>query len=178
MKYFETLTEAMYLLSKNKKTIFIGQAVNYPGTAMFKTLNKINKKKIIEMPVAEEMQMGITAGLALEKWIPVSIYPRYNFLLLAMNQLVNHLDKVKSISDGQYNSKVIIRTSVGSKYPLNPQHQHVGNYSSSIKKMLTNIEIINLKETNQIIPSYKKALSRKDGRSTILVEYGNFYNSK
>ena len=57
--------------------------------------------------------------------------------------------------------KVIIRTSVGSKRPLNPQHQHVGNFSSAFKKILTNIEIIELKEPYQIFKSYKKSIRKK-----------------
>ena len=99
MKYFDTLSFAMEKLSKNKKTIFLGQAVEYPGTAMFNTLKKVDKKKLIELPVAEEMQMGLTIGYALNGDIPISIYPRYNFLLLAINQLVNHLDKIQKISN-------------------------------------------------------------------------------
>ena len=45
MKYFDTLSLAMEKLSKNKKTICLGQAVEYPGTAMFNTLKKVNIKK-------------------------------------------------------------------------------------------------------------------------------------
>ena len=46
----------MNFISK-QKVIFIGQAVQYPGTAMYNTLNNINNKKF-ELPVAEEMQMA------------------------------------------------------------------------------------------------------------------------
>ena len=35
----------MEYLAKNKNTIFLGQAVSVPGTAMFNTLKDINKKK-------------------------------------------------------------------------------------------------------------------------------------
>ena len=73
----------MEFLGSKKRTIFIGQAVEVPGTAMSNTLSDINKKKLMELPVAEEMQMGITTGLALDGNIPVSIYPRWNFLILA-----------------------------------------------------------------------------------------------
>ena len=86
MKYFDELKKSMNYLAKNEKTIFIGQAVEVPGTAMSNTLKEINSKKLIELPVAEEMQMGITIGFGLNGNIPVSIYPRWNFLLLAMNQ--------------------------------------------------------------------------------------------
>ena len=60
MSYFNEMVKAMNYLSKKKDTIFIGQATKYPGTIMSKTLENIDKKKIIEFPVAEEMQMGAT----------------------------------------------------------------------------------------------------------------------
>ena len=40
------------------------------------------------------------------------------------------------------------------------------------------IDIITLDEPEKIFPSYEKALNREDGRSTLLVEYGDFYNEK
>ena len=47
MKYFDELKKSMSYLAKTKKTIFIGQAVEYPGTAITNTLKEIPKKKII-----------------------------------------------------------------------------------------------------------------------------------
>jgi hypothetical protein len=44
--------------------------------------------------------------------------------------------------------------------------------------MCSNINIVNLKETDQIFKEYKKAYERKDNISTILVEYGDYYNEK
>ena len=84
MKYFNELKKSMNYLAKNKKTIFIGQAVEVPGTSMSNTLKEINSNKLLELPVAEELQMGITTGLALNGSIPVSIFPRWNFLMLSI----------------------------------------------------------------------------------------------
>ena len=53
MKYFEELKKSMDYLAKNSKTIFIGQAVEVPGTAMSNTLKDVKKNKLIELPVAE-----------------------------------------------------------------------------------------------------------------------------
>ena len=102
----------MEFLASNPKTVFIGQAGAFPGTAMSNTLKEINSKKLIELPVAEEMQMGITIGFGLNGNIPVSIYPRWNFLLLAMNQLINHLDKINIMSNNRFKIKTIIRTGI------------------------------------------------------------------
>tara|TARA_Y100000389_G_C17295684_1_gene430388 strand:+ start:327 stop:863 length:537 start_codon:yes stop_codon:yes gene_type:complete len=178
MSYFLELKKSMEYLSNKSNTVFIGQAVEYPGTGMSNTLKDVNKKKLLELPVTEEMQMGMTIGLIMKNQFPISIYPRWNFLLLAINQLVNHLDKLNPMTNNYYKSKCIIRTSVGSQRPLHPQCQHIGDYSKSVKLMCPNINIVNLKETNQILKEYKKAYERKDNVSTILVEYGDYYNEK
>ena len=178
MKYFDELSRAMDMLAKDERTYFIGQAVACPGTAMTNTVKNVPKEKLLELPVAEEMQMGMSIGLALAGHIPVSFYPRWNFLLLAVNQLVNHLDKMSVISNKGFQPKVIIRTGIGSQRPLHPQFQHIGDYTEAFRLMCTNIEVIRLEEPEDISPAYKKALTREDGKSTILVEYGDYYNEK
>ena len=50
--YFEELTKAMEWLGRQDDTIFLGQAVSVPGTAMSNTLKGINPTKLIELPVA------------------------------------------------------------------------------------------------------------------------------
>ena len=168
----------MNYLADNEKTIFIGQAVEVPGTAMTNTLKEVNSKKLLELPVAEEMQMGMTLGLALDGNIPISIFPRWNFVLLAMNQLINHLDKVNIMSNNGFKTKAIIRTGVGSQKPLHPQYQHIGDFTDMVRKMCSSLDVIKLNEPEDIFPSYKKALDRDDGRSTILVEFGDYHNEK
>jgi len=177
MKYFNELKRAMEYLAEHN-VLFLGQAVEYAGTAMTNTLKEIPKNKLLELPVTEELQMGISMGLSLNGITPISIYPRWNFLLLATNQIVNHLDKISLLSNNEYRPKVIIRTSIGSERPLHPQHQHVGDFTESFKLMCKNIEFIVLKEPKDIFPAYKKALKRADGKSTVLIEYGDYYNEK
>ena len=168
----------MEWLAGQEDTVFLGQAVADPGTAMSNTLKDVERNKLIELPIAEDMQMGMSIGLALDGFVPVSIYPRWNFLLLATNQLVNHLDRFSKITNSRAVPKVIIRTSIGSERPLHPQHQHIGDFTEAIQKMCTTIEVIRLEEPEDIFPAYEKALSRDDGRNTILVEYGDYYNEK
>ncbi len=178
MKYFDELKRSMDFLAQDPRTVFIGQAVAVPGTAMTNTLKDVPRDKLLELPVAEEMQMGMTLGMALQGAVPVSIYPRWNFLLCAINQLVNHLDKVQVMSNGAYRPKAIIRTGIGSERPLHPQFQHVGDFTDAIRAMCTTIEVIRVDEPADIFPAYEKALLRDDGRSTIVVEYGDYYGEK
>lgn len=178
MKYFDELKRSMNFLGQDPRTVFLGQAVAVAGTAMTNTLKDVPPDRLIELPVAEEMQMGMTTGMALTGLVPVSIFPRWNFLLCAINQLVNHLDKVQVMSNGGYKAKAIIRTGIGAQRPLHPQYQHVGDFTETIQAMCTTIEVIRLDEPSDIFPAYEKALLRDDGRSTILVEHGDFYSEK
>ncbi len=166
----------MDMLAGDPRVIFMGQAVEYAGTAMSNTLKDVSKEQLLEMPVFEDTQMGMTLGLALAGYIPVSIYPRWNFLICATNQLVNHVDKITMMSD--YKPRIIIRTSIGSERPLHPQHQHVGDYTDAFRLLCENVDIIRLEEPEDIVPAYTKAYKRTDGIATILVEYGDYYNEK
>jgi pyruvate/2-oxoglutarate/acetoin dehydrogenase E1 component len=175
-KYFDRLTDAMNMLAEDPRTLFLGQSVKWDGHSLFKTMFGVPEEKRLEMPVAEDFQMGFSTGLALQGIIPVTIYPRWDFLLLAANQLVNHLDKIPIVSRGEFKPKVIIRVSVGSTTPLHPGIQHCQNHTEAFKKMLQTVEVIELFYSNQIVPAYTKALTRTDGLSTLLVEYVENYN--
>jgi pyruvate/2-oxoglutarate/acetoin dehydrogenase E1 component len=176
MLYYDQLCRSMEYLAEDKRTIFMGQAVAVKGTAVTTTLKDIAKEKLLEFPVAEEFQMGAAIGLALAGLVPITIYPRFNFLLLAMNQLVNHLDKMQEL--GGYTPKVIIRTVIGSIRPLNPQCQHRGDFTEAVARLCPNISVLRLDESEDIFPAYKKALEREDGKSSLLIEWGDFYSEK
>lgn len=168
----------MKMLSKKKQTIFIGQSVKFSGNAIFNTLLDIPANKKIELPVFEEVQMGMSLGLAMNGFIPISIYPRFDFLLLACNQLINHLDKIKIMSENQYQPKVIIRTSLGSKRPLDGGVQHTQNYTNVFKKALNEIEVIYLTDPNKIYKTYLKCIKPEIKKSFLIIENGDFYNEK
>jgi len=178
MAYFEELKRSMEWLSGQSDTIFIGQAVSVPGTAMSNTLKDIQEDKKIELPVFEDTQMGMSLGMALAGIRVVSIFPRWNFLLCATNQLVSHVDKYPTITSGVVSPGLIIRTGVGSERPLFPGHQHVGNMSEAFRLMLSNVDIIELHESGDIYPAYQHAYQRTDGKSTLLVEFGDYYSEK
>lgn len=161
----------MTWLGEQSGTVFMGQAVAYPGTAITGTLSGVPKDKLLELPVAENMQAGMATGMALQGYVPISIYPRWPFMLEATGQIVNHLDKLSIYSHGGYKPKVIIRVGVPTKKPLDPQAQHLGNYSDPFRQMLKTVQVIELERAEDIFPAYRKAYERTDGRSTMLVEF-------
>lgn len=178
MVYKDELTKAMKLLAQEKRVIFLGQNIVYPGSIMSSSLQDIPNSKKIELPLIEDAQIGMSIGLSLEGYIPVSIYPRIDFLIMATNQLVNHLDKIEEMSCEQFRPKVIIRTALGSTKPLYPGIQHCSDYTEGLRHMLKNIDVIKLTKSRDIVPAYKHALERKDAKSTILIEVADLYPSK
>lgn len=178
MAYFDECKRAMDYLGQNPRTLFMGQSVAYKGTAITTQLKDVPVAKKLELPVCEEMQMGMGLGMALEGYIPILIYPRWNFLLLAANQLVNHLDKFNYFTNNGKSINVIIKVVAGSERPLFPGHQHVGDYGDAFRMMLEQVEVIQLKEPEQVFSSYEYALQRTDNKLTLLVEYGDAYSEK
>jgi len=161
------LNKAMLMLA-SEGAIFMGQGVAYPGHSMFKDLDGVPARQRIELPVAEELQLGMATGMAIEGLLPVAIYPRCDFIMRAMDQLVLHLDKIQQMSCGQWNPKVIIRTRVGGKKPLDAGPQHTNDFTDAFRLMLTNIHVDRIDFPEEVMDCYKAALVRD--KSTLVVE--------
>ena len=171
--YLDALTEAMKLSMEDDKTIFIGQQIVYYGNPMSKTIEGLPKERMIETPVMEETQMGMTLGLGMAGHSVVSFYPRWDFVVCAANQLINHIDKISVMSDGDWNPTLLIRVGKGSDTPLDPGHQHKADYTEEFKTILKYTPVIKLDKAEKIVPAYKEALKR--GGATVLVEYPELY---
>jgi len=176
MKYKDELIRAMEWLSTKPNTVFTGQAIGMSGHAISNTMANVSQDKRIELPVFEETQLGMATGMAMTGWVPITCYPRFDFFILSLNQLVNHLDKIQDMSKGDMKPKVIIRVAVGSKVPFSAGPQHTQNHTEAIRKMLTEVEVVELTEANQIFPAFQKAY--ESDKSTLFVEHSEFYNSK
>ena len=133
MTYFDALCQTMKRLAEDRRAIFVGQGVGCAGTTMTDTLAGVPQDKLLEFPVAEDLQLGFCTGLSLEGHIPICVFPRWNFMLCAANQLVNHLDRLPLMG---YAPKVIIRVAVPVTHPFNPGPQHDDDFTDAFGKML------------------------------------------
>jgi pyruvate/2-oxoglutarate/acetoin dehydrogenase E1 component len=171
MAYFDQICLAMQALSGDDRVIFMGQGVGCDGTTMAPSFKGIAPEKRIEMPVAEDMQAGMAIGMSLQGFVPVCVYPRWNFLICATNQIVSHLDRLSLYSD--YRPKVIIRTATPSTSPFYPGPQHDDDFTAAFKEMLRTTDVVSLRRAEDIVPAYMDALHSP--RSTILCEYTELY---
>ena len=176
MKYKDELIKSMEWLGERDDTIFFGQSVSYSGNAIYNTLSTLPDDKKLELHVFEEIQMGMGTGMALEGLVPISCFPRFDFLLRCMDSLVNHLYKIQEMTEDNFKPKVIMRTSIGSTNPLNGGVQHTNNYTEPFKQILTEVDVVLLNEPEQIFSTFESAYEREG--SSLIIEWGDYYNEK
>lgn len=171
-KYHQSICDAMNRLSKNKKVLFVGQQVHFQD--FYGTLKDIPLSKRIEMPVAEEMQMGFCIGLALEGFIPVCIFQRMDFMYRAMDSMCNHLSLLPEYSRGIHKPKVIIRTTIGNDKPLDPGAQHTQDLTD-VFKLALKFPVVKVKNSREVCTAYTKAMEITN--STMIIEDQRLYNN-
>ena len=171
--YKDALTKSMTYLGQQEDTVFLGQQILWHGNPMSTTIGEVPKDKLIELPVMEESQMGMSLGMAMAGKRVITFYPRWDFIICASNQLINHVDKIGIMSEGKWKPNLIIRLGKGSDKPIDPGHQHRGNYFEEFKSLCKNIEFHDLKSPIDIELAYTYAM--KEGGIHCLVEYPELY---
>jgi pyruvate/2-oxoglutarate/acetoin dehydrogenase E1 component len=172
--YKDSLTNMMTKLGKMDNTVFLGQQILFPGNPMSGTLIDVPKEKMIELPVMEDSQMGMSLGMAMTGKFVITFYPRWDFLICAANQLVNHVDKIELMSNGQWKPNMIIRVAKGSEIPLNPGPQHRGNYFNEFQSITQTIKFFDCVTVDDIENAYNHAIN--EGGITLINEYPEKYN--
>lgn len=174
IKYKDAIRTEMEKLALNDKVIFVGYNVKY-GPKANGTLVNISENQLFETPVAENLMTGIAIGLSIEGYIPILYIERFNFILNALDAIVNHLDKFKNLSYGEYSPKVIIRVVIGAiKTPFFTGITHTQDFTEAMK-CLVNFDIIKLPlNYNDIKNIYATALV--SDKSTIIIEERDLYN--
>lgn len=168
--YHIAICDCMKLLAEEKDVIFLGQQV--ASEEFYGTLKDIPMVKRMEMPVAEELQTGVAIGLALEGYLPVSIYQRMDFLPRAADQLINHLSLINKMSRGRFNPKVIIRVTIGSTEPFDVGPQHNKDLVEVFKLALS-FPVIRVRTAEEVWDTYSKAI-KTDG-SIMIIEEQDLY---
>ena len=70
-------------------------------------------ERCFDTPLAEDSMTGFGLGAALRGMRPVHVHIRVDFLLLAMNQLVNMVSSITYGSNGRIKVPLVIRAVVG-----------------------------------------------------------------
>ena len=174
MSYKNEVIRGMALLAQQPNVLFCGQGVQVKANCLHEQLVGVPEHQRLEVPVFENTQLGMCLGMALTGLLPVCLFPRTNFLLCAVDQLVNHLDKWQQMTGKP--AKVIIKTMTGTIKPLDPGPQHSDVYDGhaiGLDELCEEVVVHDLRHDAAVYEGYRKALHH-DG-PTLLIERGNLY---
>lgn len=168
--YKGELTRAMKLVAADPRARFIGYGL-LAGRALG-TLKEVPAPQLIETPVAENLMMGLAIGLSLRHLRPLVFIERADFLLNALDALVNHLAKIEVISHQEYTPTALVRVVVGNRTKgLQTGATHTQDFSDAVQLLCPNIPVYKLGDAAEIVPAYERALASLDRQSAILFEY-------
>ena len=93
ISYAEAINETLHqMLEKDERVFLIGQGVTSPWYVGATTVGLLDRftERVIDTPVSENGITGAAVGAALAGMRPILVHPRMDFMLYAMDQIVNH----------------------------------------------------------------------------------------
>ncbi len=91
-------------------------------------LQKYGPERVFGTPLSEDAMTGVAIGMALAGLRPIHVHIRMDFLMLAMNQLVNIAAKSHYMYGGQVHLPLVVRSMIGKSWGQGAQHSQ-GLYS-------------------------------------------------
>lgn len=127
--YSEAILEGFkYLLDNDEDVFIMGQGLWSPwyvGNTM-RDLDKLyGKKRVIDTPVSENAVTGAAIGASLCGSKPIVVHPRMDFMLYAMDPIINQAAKWSYMFGGQAHPQVTIRSIVNRGGEQGAQHSQI-----------------------------------------------------
>ncbi len=126
MKFVESINKALFdLLANNNDVILYGEDIIDPYGGAFKTTKGLSvnfPRQVISTPISEAAMIGMAGGMAIGGLRPIVEIMFGDFIMLAADQLLNHLLKYEWMYNDKVEVPVTIRTSMGGHRGYGPTH--------------------------------------------------------
>ncbi len=136
-------------------------------------LAEFGEERVKDTPISENTIVGVAVGAAMGGLRPVAELMTVNFALLAMDQIINHMAKVRSMFGGQTNLPMVVRMPGGGGSQLAAQH------SQSLESYFMHCPGLHI--AYPATPADAKGLLKsaiRDNNPVIFLEHELLYNSK
>jgi pyruvate/2-oxoglutarate/acetoin dehydrogenase E1 component len=105
-------------LDADPRVFLLGEDIADPAGGVFKVTKGLSTKhgteRVRTTPIAEQAIIGAAIGASLAGYRPVAEIMFFDFVAVAMDQIVNHAAKLRYMSGGHTPSPITVRTTVGS----------------------------------------------------------------
>jgi len=85
-------------------------------------VDEFGPERVFSTPLSEDAMTGVAIGAAMTGMRPVHVHIRMDFLMLAMNQLVNMAAKTHYMFGGAYKVPLVVRSMIGKSWGQGAQH--------------------------------------------------------
>ena len=136
-------------------------------------LQEFGPKRVVDTPIVENGFVGMATGAAMLGLRPIVEIMTINFIILAMDEIVNHAAKIYSMFGGQCPIPLVIRT------PGGGGNQLAATHSQNLEVWFAHVP--GLKVVAPSTPADAKALlhtSIRDNNPVIFLENLALYNTK
>ena len=172
LSYKDAANQVMTELGQDG-AVFIGYNVhNSPGGNAMGTLKNVPDDQKLETPVAENLMAGLAIGMGFEGFKPVLYFERHDFILVAMDAIVNHIDKIERISHGEYTVPVIIRAVTADAGPFYSGITHSQDFTDMLRTAVS-FPVYDPITGEDLVLAFKKA--QHSGRPAIIIERKSRY---
>lgn len=126
LSYKDALREAMHQEMARDPRVFV-YGIGVPNHAkIFGTTEGLaeafGEERCFDTPISEEAMTGFGLGAAIAGLRPIHVHIRVDFLLIAMNQLVNMISNYVYSTGGRYSAPLVIRAVIGRGWGQGYQH--------------------------------------------------------
>lgn len=132
LSYVDAIREATdQEMARDPSVLVFGLDVDDPKAIQGTTrglLEKYGSSRVFGTPLSEDGMTGAAIGMALAGLRPIHIHIRMDFLMLAMNQLVNVAAKSRYMYGGKVSVPLVVRSMIGKSWGQGAQHSQ-GLYS-------------------------------------------------
>src|SRR5437762_6399769 len=112
-------------MARDPSVVVFGLDVDDPKAIQGTTrglLEKFGPERVFGTPLSEDAMTGAAIGMALAGLRPIHVHIRMDFLLLAMNQLVNVAAKARYTYGGAVSVPLVVRAMIGKSWGQGAQH--------------------------------------------------------
>ncbi|ADL08184.1 alpha-ketoacid dehydrogenase subunit beta [Thermosediminibacter oceani] len=124
--YIDALREGLREEMQRDESVFLlGEDIGIYGGAFGVTrglIDEFGEERVIDTPISEQAIVGMAVGAALSGMRPIAEIMFFDFLTLAMDQLINQGAKIRYMFGGKAKVPMVVRAPMGSGTGAAAQH--------------------------------------------------------